>query len=67
MSYSFLFFMPTRLNTDEDPSRETESREQAKAVSKYVESMIVNAIRGGQNIGKNNGQPEGRNEQIGIV
>ena len=51
----------------EDPSRDLESREQAKAVSKYVESMIVNAIRGGQNIGKNNGQPEGRNEPIGIV
>jgi hypothetical protein len=41
--------------------------EQAKAVSKYIETMIVNAIRGGQNIGKNNGQPEGRNELVGIV
>jgi len=51
----------------EDPSRDAESREQAKAVSKYVESMIVNAIRGGQNIGKNNGQPEERSEPIGIV
>ena len=51
----------------EHPNRDTESREQAKVVSKYVETMIVNAIRGGQNIGKNNGQPEGRNEPIGIV
>jgi hypothetical protein len=51
----------------EDPSRDAESREQAKAVSKYIESMIVNAIRGGQNIGKNNGQPEGSNEPICIV
>lgn len=51
----------------EDPNRDAESREQAKAVSKYVESMIANAIRGGQNIGKNNGQPEGRNELIDII
>jgi hypothetical protein len=51
----------------EDPGRGPESREQAKAVSKYIETMIVNAIRGGQNIGKNNGQPEGRNELVGIV
>jgi hypothetical protein len=51
----------------EDPSREEGSREQAKAVSKYVESMIVNAIRGGQNIGKDNGQPEGKRELIDIV
>jgi hypothetical protein len=42
----------------EDPSRELESREQAKAVSKYVESMIMNAIRGGQNIGKDNGKSQ---------
>lgn len=51
----------------EDPGKGPESREQAKAVSKYIETMIVNAIRGGQNIGKNNGQPEGRNELVGIV
>jgi hypothetical protein len=51
----------------EDSGRGPESREQAKAVSKYIETMIVNAIRGGQNIGKNNGQPEGRNELVGIV
>jgi hypothetical protein len=51
----------------EDPSRDAESREQAKAVSKYVESMMVNAIRGGQNIGKDNGQPEGKSELIDIV
>ena len=51
----------------EDPGRGPESREQAKAVSKYIETMIVNAIKGGQNIGKNNGQPEGRNELVGIV
>ena len=51
----------------EDPSRELESREQAKAVSKYVESMIMNAIRGGQNIGKDNGSPDGKSQQIDIV
>jgi hypothetical protein len=51
----------------EDPSREAESREQAKAVSKYIESMIVNAIRGGQNIGKDNGSPEGKSEPINIA
>ncbi|MGH9982863.1 MAG: hypothetical protein ACRD8W_02775 [Nitrososphaeraceae archaeon] len=51
----------------EDASREEGSREQAKAVSKYVESMIVNAIRGGQNISKDNGQPEGKSELIDIV
>jgi hypothetical protein len=51
----------------EDPGRGPESREQAKVVSKYIETMIVNAIRGGQNIGENNGQPEGRNELISIV
>ena len=51
----------------EDPSRELESREQAKAVSKYVESMIMNAIRGGQNIGKDNGDPDGKSQPIDIV
>ena len=51
----------------EDPSRELESREQAKAVSKYVESMIMNAIRGGQNIGKDNGSPDGKSQPIDIV
>lgn len=30
----------------EDPGKGPESREQAKAVSKYIETMIVNAIRG---------------------
>jgi hypothetical protein len=51
----------------EDPSKELESREQAKAVSKYVESMIMNAIRGGQNIGKDNGGPDGKSQPIDIV
>jgi hypothetical protein len=51
----------------EDPSRELESREQAKAVSKYVELMIMNAIRGGQNIGKDNGSPDGKSQPIDIV
>ena len=51
----------------EDPSRELESREQAKAVSKYVESMTMNAIRGGQNIGKDNGSPDGKSQPIDIV
>jgi hypothetical protein len=51
----------------EDSNREAGSREQAKAVSKYVETMIVNAIRGGQNIGIANGQPEGRSELINII
>lgn len=51
----------------EDPNRQEESRKQAEAVSKYVEIMIVNAIRGGQKIGKDNGRPEGKKEEIDIA
>ena len=51
----------------EDPNRSKESRELAEAVSKYVETMIVNAIKCGQNIGKGNGGPEGRKEPINLV
>lgn len=50
----------------EDPNRPEESRELAKTVSKYVETMIVNAIKGGQNIGKGSGRPEGKKEPINI-
>jgi hypothetical protein len=44
----------------DDPQRQDESRKQAEAVSKHVEAMIVNAIRGGQNIGNAGGRPEGK-------
>jgi hypothetical protein len=51
----------------EDPNRNEESRKQADAVSKHVETMIINAIRGGQKIGKNSGRPEGKKEPISIA
>ena len=51
----------------EDPSRQDESRKQAEAVSKYIETMIVNGIRGGRKIGKGSGRPEGRKESIEIT
>lgn len=51
----------------EDPKREQSLRKQAEAVSKYVESMTTNAIRGAQNIGINGGRPEGKSEPIRIV
>ena len=50
----------------EDLGRVEESRKGAAAVSKYVETLIVNAIRGGQKIGKDNGRPEGKKEPIDI-
>jgi len=52
-------------SADPHPNR-VPTREGAKAVSKYVDSMIANAVKGGQNIGKDNGQSEGRKEPINI-
>jgi hypothetical protein len=50
----------------EDPTRDDLSREGAKAISKCIEAIIVSAIRGGQNIGKGNETPEGKEELIDI-
>lgn len=43
------------------------SREVAEADSKYVKSMILNAINGGENIGKGGGRSEGKNEPIEVA
>jgi hypothetical protein len=51
----------------EDQNRPTESREQATAVNKYIESFIRNSIKGGQRIGEDGGTPEGRSEFIDIA
>jgi len=45
---------------------DTESREQAAAVNKYIESFIRNPIKAGQRIGECGGTPEGRREFIDI-
>jgi len=50
----------------EDQNRHTESREQAAAVNKYIESFIRNSIKAGQRIGECGGTPEGRREFIDI-
>lgn len=50
----------------EDQKRPTESREQAAAVNKYIESLICNSIKAGQRIGQCGGTPEGRSEFIDI-
>lgn len=42
-------------------------REVAKADSKYVKSMISNAMSGGENLGKDGGRPEGKKELINIA
>jgi hypothetical protein len=49
-----------------DNNREKESREQAAAVNKYIESFIRNSINAGQRIGEHGGTPEGRREFIEI-
>ena len=51
----------------EDESRQIESREQAAAVSKYIESFIRNSINAGQRIGEGGKTPEGRSEFIELV
>jgi hypothetical protein len=50
----------TRLLSDLDPRL-------AGAVSRYIESMRINAIRGAQEIGKNGERPEGKSESINIA
>jgi len=51
----------------EDKNRQTESREQAAAVNKYIESFIRNSINAGQRIGEGGGTPDGRTEFIEIA
>jgi hypothetical protein len=51
----------------EDPSRQAESREQAAAVSKYIESFIRNAIDAGRQMGEGGGTPEGKSQLIEII
>jgi len=50
----------------EDPNRASESREQAAAVSKYMESFFRNAINAGQQMGKGGEIPEGKIHNIEI-
>jgi hypothetical protein len=50
----------------EDPNRAIESREQAAAVSKYIEPFIRNAISAGQQMGNGGGRPEGKSQLIEI-
>jgi hypothetical protein len=50
----------------EDKKRATESREQASAVSKYIESLIRNAINAGQKMGEGGETPEGKSRLIAI-
>jgi hypothetical protein len=42
-------------SNSEDINREQSLRKQAGAVSRYIESLTINAIRGAQEIGKNGG------------
>ena len=51
----------------DDKNRQTESREQAAAVNKYIESFIRNSINAGQRIGEGGGTPDGRTEFIEIA
>jgi hypothetical protein len=50
----------------EDPNRTVADKERAKADSKYVKSMILNAMKGGENVGQRGGTPECRKEAIEI-
>lgn len=51
----------------EDQKRALDSREQAAAINKYVESFIRNAINAGQRMGEGGGTPEGRSQLIEIA
>jgi hypothetical protein len=44
----------------EDLKRPSESREKAAAVSKYIESIVRNAVEKGQKLGEGGGRPEGK-------
>ena len=51
----------------EDRNRNVESRNQARCVSNYVKSIIVNAVTVGWKIGVNNKRPENTQEYIQIT
>jgi hypothetical protein len=48
----------------EDPNRQEQSRSQAAAVSKHLESIITKAIQAGERIGQKGGRPDKRTELL---